>query len=88
MNFMSPKITIYTSPSCSHCQALIKWLQEKSLSFTEKDVIENESNRDFIVQKTNQMEIPVTIINDQSGKNEQVVIGFDPDKILKIISNL
>lgn len=85
---MSPKITIYTSPSCSHCQALKKWLQEKSLSFTEKDVIGNESNRDFIVQKTDQMEIPVIIITDQTGKKEQVVIGFDPDKLANAISNL
>ncbi len=84
---MSPKITIYTSPSCSHCQQLKQWLAEKSLAYTEKDVIDHEENRNFIFQKTNQMEVPIIIINSSKPPIETIIIGFSPDKIKSALSN-
>jgi glutaredoxin len=78
------KFTIYSSPTCGHCTHLKEWLTEKQVGYEEIDVITDEKARNFIITKTGQMGVPVTIITDEDGSNEQVILGFDPDQITKL----
>jgi glutaredoxin len=78
------KFTIYSSPTCGHCTHLKEWLTAKQVEFEEIDVIADEKARNFIINKTGQMGVPVTIITDEDGNNEQIILGFDPDGISKL----
>lgn len=78
-------IKVYSSPTCGYCNQLKDWLKEKGVEFEEFNVFENEEARDFIVKKSGQMGVPVSLIADENGENEEVVLGFDPDKIGQLL---
>ena len=74
-------IKVYSSPTCSYCNQLKDWLKEKGVEFEEFNVFEDEEARDSIVKKSGQMGVPVSLIADENGENEEIVLGFDQDKI-------
>ncbi|HPN67778.1 MAG TPA: glutaredoxin domain-containing protein [bacterium] len=78
------KITIYTSPTCGHCTQLKEWLAEKEVKYQEINVIVDAEQRKYIVEKTGQMGVPVVVISDEDGSNEQIVLGFDQEQIAKL----
>lgn len=77
-------IKIYTSPTCTFCHQLKEWLQEKGVEFEEFDVFADEDARDFIVKKSGQMGVPVSLVTAEDS-NEEVVIGFDTDKLTQLL---
>lgn len=79
------KVTIYSTPTCGHCGQLKMWLTEKGVKYDEFNVQMDEKARDFIVRKSGQMGVPVTIITDDKDGNEAIVIGFDPVKIAELL---
>lgn len=70
------KVTIYTTPTCAFCHALKQWLEQKQIEFEEVDVFQNQQAAQEMVQKTGQMGVPVTIIDD-----DRYIVGFDRDKL-------
>jgi len=76
------KIIVYGAPSCPWCVRLKDWLESKKAKFEYIDVSkpENRSKAQEMVEKSGQMGIPVTLIGNQ------VIIGFDKDKIAKLAS--
>ncbi len=52
---------------------------EKNVAYTEKDVSVDEVARDEMIAKTNQMGVPVIMVDDQ------VVIGFDKGKLSQLL---
>jgi len=77
-------VKIYTSPTCTFCHQLKEWLQEKGVEFEEFDVFADEDARDFIVKKSGQMGVPVSLITSEDD-SEEVVVGFDTDKFTQIL---
>jgi len=78
-------IKIYTSPTCTFCHQLKAWLQEKNVAFTEFDVFADEDARDFIVRKSGQMGVPVSLVTDEESGNEEIVVGFDTPKLTELL---
>jgi glutaredoxin 3 len=78
---IAKKITVYGAVSCPWCVKLKDWLESKKVKFTYVDVAkpENQAKVVEMAQKSGQMGIPVTIIDD-----DEVIIGFDRDKITKL----
>ena len=70
-------MTVYGAPSCPWCLKLKEWLESKNADFEYIDISkpENRDKMQEMVQKSGQMGIPVTIINDEA------IIGFDKEKI-------
>ncbi|MBS3140290.1 NrdH-redoxin [Candidatus Woesearchaeota archaeon] len=68
-------IKIYIAPENSWCQQLRVWLKKKRYSFEVLDLDESEMARDELLNKSNQMAIPLTDIDGE------IIIGFLPDKI-------
>ena len=75
---IAKSIIVYGAPSCPWCVKLKDWLESKKVKFTYIDVSKSENQVKVIemAQKSGQMGIPVTIIDD-----DEVIIGFDKDKI-------
>jgi len=69
------EIKIYTTPTCTWCQRLKEWLKKKKVSFQDLDVIESDTYRDELIEKSGQMAVPVIEIGGE------IIIGFDEKKL-------
>lgn len=67
-------IKIYSTPYCSVCESLKNWLKENNQDFESIDVSENEEARNEMIEKSNQLSVPVSIVNDE------IILGFDLKK--------
>ena len=76
---------IYSTPTCGYCHMLKEWLTEKKVAFTDINVAADPARGVEMIQKTGQMGVPVSVISFEDGK-EEVVLGFDQEKIAKILS--
>lgn len=56
---------IYTSPSCSHCQALKAYLKSKSIEFKEVDITIDQDAFSKVVTKSGRMEVPLIEYKDK-----------------------
>lgn len=68
------KVTIYTSNTCPHCKAAKNYLKENNIDFEEKNVDEDRSAIDYLVEKGHRG-VPVINIDgeDLVGFNKEVV---------------
>lgn len=73
-------VKVYSTPTCPYCVTLKLWLKEKNIEFEEIDIAEDEKARDDMVERSGQIGVPVVDIDGQ------IVIGFDRDKISKILN--
>lgn len=76
-------VTIYTTPKCSTCQSLKSFLAEHDITYEEWNVAEDTDAARDMVRKTQQREVPVTVIED--GDEETVLTGFDEDALQDIL---
>lgn len=74
------KIEIFSTPTCHFCNLAKEWFKEKGLSYTEYDVAADIVKRKEMVEMTGQLGVPVIRIG------EDVIIGFNPNKIQSILS--
>ena len=65
-------IKIYTTPTCAYCHALMDWLDELGVEYTEVDASKDHSIKT----------VPVTEISGQR------IVGFDRPAIRKALKNL
>ena len=74
---MEKNIEVFTSPTCPYCVALKDFLTENNIEYKERNITEDEKAREELVEKSGQMHIPVTFIDDK------VIVGFDEDELKK-----
>lgn len=70
-----PTATVYSTPACAYCKMVKEFLDKHSIQYAQKDVAQDTEARDEMIQKSGQMGVPVTIINDK------VIIGFDQARL-------
>ncbi len=61
-----PAITLYTTPSCSACAAVKRYLETKGLAYTEKDVSRNEAWVEEMKRISGVRITPVTVVGDRA----------------------
>ena len=81
---MQPDVKMYTLSTCSHCKAAKKFLDDciVKYEFTDVDLLSGEERAAVLenVKKINpRCSFPTTVINDQ------VIVGFQEDKIRKAL---
>lgn len=74
------KIEIFSTPTCHFCNLAKAWFKEKGLEYSEYDVAADIEKRKEMVEMTGQLGVPVIRIG------EDVVIGFNPNKLDSILS--
>ncbi|PIU01921.1 NrdH-redoxin [bacterium (Candidatus Torokbacteria) CG09_land_8_20_14_0_10_42_11] len=77
------KIKIYSTPTCPHCVTAKDYLKENNIEFEEVNVGADQKAAEEMIQKTNQMGVPVITV-EKEGK-EEIILGFDREKIDQII---
>lgn len=70
------KITIYSTASCSYCKMLKSYLQSKDIAYEEKHADLDQNLAQELFEKSGQLGVPFTIIEDDNGKQEKI-LGFD-----------
>lgn len=75
-----PSVTVYTTPSCSWCNALKVHLRKNKIRFTEIDVSSDPSLAEDLVRKSGQQGVPQTEINGE------IIVGFDKTRINRLLN--
>ena len=78
------QVTIYSTPTCTYCHMAKEYFKENNVEFTEVDVAADQSKAEEMVEKSGQMGVPVIIIKGDDGK-EEVLVGFDKDKLAQLL---
>jgi glutaredoxin 3 len=72
-------ITIYSTPNCTYCKKAKEYFTKEKLAYKEIDVAADVQAREEMVEKSQQMGVPVIEINDY------IIIGFDLLNIKKAL---
>ncbi|MDA3950035.1 MAG: glutaredoxin domain-containing protein [Spirochaeta sp.] len=68
-------VTVYTTPTCSFCNKVKKYLKQNRVTFKEHNIARDKRKAEEMVKKSGQMGVPVL---DVHGK---IIVGFDVNKI-------
>lgn len=66
------KAKIFSTPTCHYCRLAKEWMNENNVEFEEVDVKADLEARKFMIEKSNQMGVPVTITAEG-----HVLVGFN-----------
>lgn len=70
------EVKIFTTPTCVYCKMTKNFFEKNNVAYTEYNVATDEAARKEMIEKSGQMGVPVTIIDQKD-----VVIGFDPQTL-------
>lgn len=74
------KVEIYSTPSCHFCHMAKEFFAAHNIPFTDYNVASDTTRRAEMVEKSNQMGVPVIIINDKD-----LIVGFDQRHISTLL---
>ncbi len=74
-----PKVIIFTTPTCSFCNAAKRYFREKKIRFTDVDVSRDQRAARDMQRRTGQTGVPVILINNRP------IVGFDKPKINRML---
>ncbi len=80
MEEKKPIIRVFSTDACPYCHNLKAYLDEKGFQYEDINVAEDGAAREEMIQKTNQMGVPVTEINSE------IVVGFDKERINQLLN--
>ena len=75
-------IKVYSVEWCGPCNKVKKYLESKNIPYEAVLVADEKEDRDIVEEVSGQRSVPVTTINDQ------VIIGFDKQKIDAALATL
>ena len=72
-------VKLYTTPACPYCYTLKEFLKQHQVAFEEIDISQDEKTRDEIIKRSGAIGAPILEIDGE------IVVGFDKEKILKLL---
>lgn len=72
-------VIVYSTPSCPWCHRAKDYFKSKNIPFVDYDVAADTEKAQEMINKSNQMGVPVIDIDGQ------IVIGFDMAKINELL---
>lgn len=79
------KITVYSTKSCPYCTMLKRWLDDRSLKYTNHNVDEDSNAANEMVHLSGQMGVPFSTIELDDGRMAKI-LGFDVEKFEAVFS--
>lgn len=73
------KVTIYSTPTCHYCQMAKEFFKANGVAYEEFNVASDAARRREMIDKSNQMGVPVITIDDQ------ILVGFDQAKLSALL---
>jgi len=78
-------VKVYSTPTCMYCNLLKDFLTEKEVEFEAIDVAQDAEARDYIVEGSGQMGVPVTEIIEE-GAESKFIVGFDESAVSEALN--
>jgi glutaredoxin 3 len=79
-------IKLYSTTTCPYCMMEKAWLEEEKIDHEVVYVDQNREEAQKMVDKTQQMGVPVTEISFENGK-EEYVVGFNKPLLQHLLKN-
>lgn len=76
---MSVHIVLFSQPGCLSCELMKVFLEAREIAFEERDISSDLEARRAMTEKYDSCETPTLVVF--SGNSEDVVIGFDPERL-------
>lgn len=73
------KVEIFSTETCHFCHMAKDWLAAKGIPFVDYNVGSDVEKRKEMMEMTGQLGVPVIKIGDE------IMIGFNPDQMAKIL---
>lgn len=80
MTSTQPKVIIFTTPTCSFCNAAKRYFREKKIKFKDIDVSRDRRAAMDMQRRTGSTGVPVILINNRP------IVGFDKPKINRMLN--
>ena len=78
-------ITIYSTSTCSGCEALTRWLDQKKFAYTKKITDEDPAiMAEFFSVNDGMVSVPFTVITGDDGKVTKIT-GFNQSKLKQVL---
>lgn len=75
----SKRVIVYTTPTCTWCNTLKSYLRENKIRYNEIDVSRDQNAAEEMTRRSGQQGVPQTDINGQ------MIVGFDKNKINRLL---
>jgi len=72
-------IKVYSTKFCPYCVSLKQFLKQNDIEFEDIDVTKDPKIQEEMIKKSGQMGVPVVDVDGE------IVIGFDRDKLIKLL---
>ncbi len=80
LNKKEEKVEVFTTSTCPYCIKIKKWLESENIDYEEHNVEESREKAKEMIEMSGQRGVPQTKVNDQ------VIVGFQPEKIKEAMS--
>ncbi len=80
MTSTQPKVIIFTTPTCSFCNAAKRYFREKKIKYRDIDVSRDRRAAMDMQRRTGSTGVPVILINNRP------IVGFDKPKINRLLN--
>ena len=80
-------ISVYGKPNCVNCESLKRWLTTKKVDYVYKDLEQDQVSLERF-QQSGMRTLPIVTVTDEKGNETNVFSGFNPNKIMELISSL
>ncbi len=72
-------VKVYSTPMCPYCFTLKEFLKERNIEFEDIDISKDEKVKDEIIKRSGAIGAPIIEIDGE------IVVGFDKEKIVKLL---
>ena len=76
------EVIVYSTPACPYCKMVKNFLEEKGVTFTEKDVSVDRDAAKYMIKKSGQMGVP------QVELDGKFIVGFDRTALEEALEEL
>ncbi len=73
-------VAIYSTPTCHYCNLAKDFFKEHNVAYTEYDVQNDALKRKEMVEKSDQLGVPVIDIGGE------IIVGFDEPRIAELLN--
>lgn len=76
---MPHSVTVYSTPGCPWCHKTKQYLKERGVAFTDHNVAEDQAKAEEMLNKSNQMGVPVIDIDGT------IIVGYDKARLDQLL---